>query len=186
MKCQNDENPSITAEETEECDMNYVCVGSGINPPTDPGESRSASCHPATKNIAGRAYKWHSGYQGWREMDCTKVKTGGPAPNTAPGGLDVQVVHDASVTYPPMPELAELSYEGASYLIQSIKKQDMELQYGSFAFFNSFDPTQPLSFCVHTLPMITLTLYLAFTPYSSSSQGGSYRRGNVTYNNIKG
>jgi hypothetical protein len=186
MKCQKKEDPSITAEEQEECDTNYVCVGSGINPPTDPGETRSASCHPAKRNIAGKAYEWHSNRGAWVETACTIIQIGGPALNTAPGELDVQVVHDASITYPPMPEIAELSYKGALYPIQSIAKQDMELQYGSFAFLNSFDPTQPLSFCVNTLPMITLTFYLAFTPYSSSSQGGSYRRGNVTYSNIEG
>lgn len=185
MTCQNDEDPSETEEEAEECAENFVCVGSGINPPTNPGESRSADCHPATKHIAGRAYKWHTRYEGWIS-DCVVLPVKDPAPGTAPSELDVQVIHDASITYPPMPELAELYYEGASSPIQSIKKQDMELQYGSFAFFNSFDPTQPLRFCVNTLPKISITFYLAFTTYSSSGQGGSYRRGNVTYSNIEG
>jgi hypothetical protein len=117
MKCQNDKDPSITAEEEEECDKNFVCVGSGINPPTNPGESRSASCHPATKDIAGKAYQWHTRWEAWVSTECRIIQIGGPAPSTAPGELDVQVVHDASVTYPPMPELAELSYKGALFPI---------------------------------------------------------------------
>jgi hypothetical protein len=84
------------------------------------------------------------------------------------GTLNVQVVHTSSVTYPPMPEDAQLYYQGASYPIQSLEQQDMEMEYGSFIFDAVFDPTQPLKLCVDVPTQISLAW--AFIPYDSNSQ----------------
>jgi hypothetical protein len=101
----------------------------------------------------------------------------GISDNTDLATLNVQVEH-GEVTYPPMPELAELYYQGASFPIQSIMPQQMEMEYGSFVFNAVFDPTQPLEICV-TVPT-KITFDFAFEPYTSSGQGIGYKRGNMT------
>jgi hypothetical protein len=103
-------------------------------------------------------------------------------PNNAnPGKVAVQVTHISGVTNPQMPGLSQLYYSGAPYPIQSVPKQQMETEYGSFAFSNAFDATQPLSLCVSDV-LTVLSLVWSFVPYSSSAQGVSYRGGSVIYN----
>jgi hypothetical protein len=61
----------------------------------------------------------------------------------------------------------------------------METKYRSFAFYNLFDATQLLSLCLIGIPK-GLSVVWAFEAYRSSAQGVSYKRRNVTYDNVEG
>lgn len=163
------------------CPEYTTCLGDGLKDAMNPGQSRSASCVPEVKRILTWAVKklGNSIAQQCRSFKFASTSLGIGTDDSSSGMMAVQVTHDLKVTYPPMPTLAELYYDGASNPIQSITQQQMEMEYGSFAFTNTFDATQPLRFCV----VIPTGMHLdwTFIPYSSSDQGVSYRRRNVTH-----
>jgi hypothetical protein len=178
IRCQKDDDPTQTSEFLAFCQDNFECVGSGKDPPDDPNQSRSAEC------VYKKNEMWRrdpNSIPGGAFYICSDFDPKSPDP----GKVAAQVEHDSSVTYPPMPQLAELYYKGASYPIQSIPQPQMETQYGSFAFYNSFDATKLLSLCLTGIPK-DLSIAWAFKSYGPSVQGVSYRRGNVTYDNVEG
>jgi len=161
------------------CPEYSTCIGDGRNDVMNRGETRSAACVPEVKRIITWAAKKVANSLQCRNFQFASTSLGVVLDDTSSGMMAVQVTHDEKVTYPPMPEVATLSYQGASYPIQSIEQKDMETQYGSFAFTNTFDATQPLTFCVSVPTKIHFDW--AFISYSSSDQGVGYRRGNITY-----
>jgi hypothetical protein len=182
--CSNPEYPQMRRKRYI-CPPGISCIGGGPN-------NIPAVCLSFSK----RVYVYVSEFVKFKFRGCTCFQMGsvnlGIGPNDDNlgisddadlGTLNVQVVHN-DVIYPPMPELAELYYQGASYPIQSIMPQQMEMEYGSFVFNNVFDPTQPLKLCV-TVPT-QITFNLAFEPYTPSGQGIGYKRGNMTQGDSQG
>jgi hypothetical protein len=165
LGCQDTSDPPQEIYQTYFCPPKSYCIGQGTNPVQEPIQSRSASCYYNDKH--SKAVK--DGVADYC-LDFTFAGLGGGLS----GEVAVQVVHDNSVTCPPMPAVAELYYKGASYPIQSIPLSQMETQYGSFEFSNQFDATQPLSLCVSGAPA-GLSLDWILIPYSSSAQGVSHR-----------
>ncbi len=64
-------------------------------------------------------------------------------------GLGVQVDNPAPATDPPMPQEAQLFYQGSSYPIQAMDQTTMYDLSGYFIFSNVIDYTQALQFCVN-------------------------------------
>jgi hypothetical protein len=172
--------------ETFRCPPNSECIGPGLDRANDPDvksrcipkPNRIATWRTKLKNaltIQCRCFTFTSANLGIVSGD---DNLGMVLDDASLGTLNVQVVHSSSVTYPPMPGQALLSYQGATYPIQSIMPQQMEMQYGSFDFGAVFDPTQPLEFCVYVSTQIEFVW--AFIPYNSNSQGVRYKRENIT------
>jgi hypothetical protein len=175
--CINPEQPFQT--KTYNCPQGTKCIGGGDS-------SSPAVCLSFIKRIG--VYIIESVKYKFRGCVCFQMNSAnlgiGPnddnfsiSDNTDLGTLNVQVDH-GDVTYPPMPELAELYYQGASSPIQLIMPQQMEMEYGSFVFNAVFDPTQPLEICFIVPAQITFDF--AFEPYGSSGQSIGYKRRNIT------
>lgn len=177
----------VTKEIFYNCPPRTRCIGGGINFNT--GDPNPPSlCLSFSKRIG----VYVTDFVKLKFRGCVCLQAGsanlgigpnndnlGISDNTVLATLNVQVEHGED-TYPPMPELAELYYQGASSPIQLIMPQQMEMEYGSFVFNAVFDPTQPLEICF-TVPT-KITFDFAFEPYTSSGQGIGYKRGNMTSN----
>jgi hypothetical protein len=156
--------------ETAPCPPDTVCIGIGPYDPIPTSGLTTATCVSNSK--PKRVITWRTKLKNALKMQChnfqfTSAELGMTLDDDNPtilGTLNVQVVHD-TITYPPMPEEAILSYQGASYPIQSIEPKDMEMEYGSFVFTNVFDATQPLQFCVYA--SLQISFGWAFIPYPS-------------------
>ena len=180
--------PNVGQQKTEtvRCPPNWDCIGPGIDYAVNPNVK--TRCVPKSTRVV----TWLAKVKNSLAMQCRcftftsanlgivsdKNNLGVVSDNAILGTLNVQVVHDSTVTYPPMPEQALLYYQGASNPIQLIMPQQMEMQYGSFVFDAVFDPTQPLELCIYIPTQIEFDW--AFIPYTSSSQSVSYERGNIT------
>jgi hypothetical protein len=141
------------------CPRNTECIGPGPEG-NGPGQ---ATCVPRSR--LNLLFTWTIKQKNALQMQCYTFQFTSASlstvlnddnPNSASySTMNVQVVHDSSVTYPPMPGQALLYYEDASYPIQTILPQQMEMKYGSFVFNAVFDATQPLEFCVYISTQIT-------------------------------
>jgi hypothetical protein len=168
-------NPHRLVTKTSLCPPKSECIGQGPNEAIN--RVITTSCVPRSNRIDWITKLKNALTQQCRCFAFTSANLGIALDNNnlsmvsddaTLGTLNVQVAHTSSVTYPLMPQDAQLYYQGASYPIQSIEQQDMEMEYGSFVFNAVFDPTQPLELCVDV--SIQINFALAFVPYDSNSQ----------------
>jgi hypothetical protein len=141
------------------CPRNTECIGPG---PEGNGPQQ-ATCVPRSR--LGLLFTWTVKQINAFKMQCIDFQFASASHSTVLNDdnpisasystMNVQVVHDSKVTYPPMPQEALLYYQDATYPIQTIALQQMETKYGSFVFNAVFDATQPLEFCVYLSTPIT-------------------------------